>query len=153
MNYNQKVKNKCEALLNLIIGIQPFYHNTNNDKKRFIETTIGAAIFYLPKKNSVLFTGKISKEAFRKNEKSEDHLYPRKIAASELLDIKWDKKKDPIQSLDNLYIEKYGKYNYVSKSENKKLIKYQKIGVFKGPEKAYQSAGIELIDYRGFLNL
>ena len=60
--------------------------------------------------------------------------------------------KDPIQSLANLYIEKYGKYNYVSKSENKKLIKYQKIGVFKSPEKAYQSAGIELIDYEGFLN-
>ena len=152
MNYNQKVKNKCEALLNLIIGIQPFYHKSNNEKKGFIETTIGAAIFYLPKKNSVLFTGKISKEANRKKEKSEDHLYPRKIAASELLDIKWDKKKDPIQSLANLFIEKYGKYNYVSKSENKKLIKYQKIGVFKGPEKAYQSAGIELIDYEGFLN-
>ena len=152
MNYNQKVKNKCEALLNLIIGIQPFYHKSNNETKGFIETTIGAAIFYLPKKNSVLFTGKISKEALSKNEKSEDHLYPRKIAASELLDIKWDKKKDPIQSLANLFIEKYGKYNYVSKSENKKLIKYQKIGVFNSPEKAYQSAGIELIDYEGFLN-
>ena len=69
MNYNQKVKNKCEALLNLIIGIQPFYHKSNDEKKRFIETTIGAAIFYLPKKNSVLFTGKISKEAKKKKRK------------------------------------------------------------------------------------
>ena len=31
--------------------------------------------------------------------KSEDHLYPRKIAASELLDIKWDKKKTPYKVL------------------------------------------------------
>ena len=148
MDYHQKVKTKCEALLNLIIGIQPFYHKSNDEKKRFIETTIGAAIFYLPKKNSVLFTGKISKEAKRKNEKSEDHLYPRKIAAAELLNIKWDKIKDPNQNLVNLFIKKYGRYNYVSKSENKKLIQFQKSGVFKDPKKAYQRAGIELVNYK-----
>ena len=147
MDYHQKVKTKCEALLNLIICIQPFYHKSNDEKKRFIETTIGAAIFYLPKKNSVLFTGKISKEAKRKSEKSEDHLYPRKIAAAELLNIKWDKIKDPNQNLVNLFIKKYGRYNYVSKSENKKLIQFQKSGVFKDPKKAYQRAGIELVTY------
>ena len=107
MDYHQKVKTKCEALINLIIGIQPFYHKSNDKQKRFIETTIGAAIFYLPKKNSVLFTGKISKEAKRKNEKSEDHLYPRKIAAAELLNIKWDRIKDPAHNLANLFIKKY----------------------------------------------
>ena len=148
MDYNQKLENKCEALLNLILGIQSFYYKSNDDKKKFIETTIGAAIFYLPKKNSILFTGKISKEAKRKKEESEDHLFPRKIAASELLNIKWNKKKDPVKSLAKLFKTKYGKYNYVSKSENKKLIQYQKSGVFKNPKKAYQRAGIELVAYK-----
>ena len=148
MDYHQKVKTKCEALINLIIAIQPFYHKSNDKQKRFIETTIGAAIFYLPKKNSVLFTGKISKEAKRKNEKSEDHLYPRKIAAAELLNIKWDKIKDPAHNLANLFIKKYGRYNYVSKSENKKLIQYQKSGIFKNPKKAYHRAGVELVAYK-----
>ena len=148
MDYHQKVKTKCEALINLIIGIQPFYHKSNDKQKRFIETTIGAAIFYLPKKNSVLFTGKISKDAKRKNEKSEDHLYPRKIAAAELLNIKWDKIKDPAHNLAYLFIKKYGRYNYVSKSENKKLIQYQKSGIFKNPKKAYHRAGVELVAYK-----
>ena len=36
MDYNQKLENKCEALLNLILGIQSFYYKSNDDKKKFI---------------------------------------------------------------------------------------------------------------------
>ena len=105
MDYHQKVKTKCEALINLIIGIQPFYHKSNDKQKRFIETTIGAAIFYLPKKNSVLFTGKISKEAKRKNEKSEDHLYPRKIAEKINFNVKKEEFKNQLfSSLVSRYV-------------------------------------------------
>ncbi len=84
MTYEERVKNKCTALLKLIIGIQEFYKTSNDGNKRFTETTIGAAIWYLPKDKTVLFTGKISKEAIQRGEKSEDHPYPRKIAATEL---------------------------------------------------------------------
>tara|TARA_B100000965_G_C19102799_1_gene545611 strand:- start:48 stop:494 length:447 start_codon:yes stop_codon:yes gene_type:complete len=147
MTYEDRVKNKCKGLLKLITGIQKFYKSANDDNKRFIETTIGAAIWYLPKDNTVLFTGKISKEAIKKKEKSEDHLYPRKIAAKELLNIDWDKKDKPVDVIASLFIKKYGKFNYVSKSENKKLIKFQKSEIFKSSEKAYNDAGVELVDY------
>ena len=147
MTYEDRVKNKCKGLLKLITGIQKFYKSANDDNKRFIETTIGAAIWYLPKDNTILFTGKISKEAIKKKEKSEDHLYPRKIAAKELLNIDWDKKDKPVDDIASLFIKKYGKFNYVSKSENKKLIKFQKSEIFKSSEKAYNDAGVELVDY------
>ena len=82
----------------------------------------------------------------KKGEKSEDHLYPRKITAQEILQFDWEDENNPVEILSNLYIEKYGRYNYVSKMENKRLIKYQKIGVFVDPETAYENAGIELVD-------
>jgi hypothetical protein len=147
MVYEDRVTNKCSALLNLILGIREFYKQTNYDNKKFIETTIGAAIWYLPKNNEILFTGKISKEAILKGEKSEDHLYPRKIAASKLLIHKWEDEVDPVKTLSNLFMTKYGRYNYVSKSENKRLIKFQKSEVFETPQKAYDDAGIELVSY------
>ncbi len=87
MLYEDRVTNKCSALLNLILGIRDFYNFSNSDNKKFIETTIGAAIWYLPKNHKILFTGKISKDAILKGERSEDHLYPRKISALELLNI------------------------------------------------------------------
>ena len=146
-DYFNKLKTKCDALYNIIIGIQNFYHNTNTENKRFIETTIGAAIWYLPKNNKVLFTGMISKDAINKNEKSEDHQYPRKIAATELLNYKWNNEKNPSDKLLSLFVNKYGKFNYVSKNENKRLIKFQKSNVFKSPEKAYLDAGIKLLNY------
>ena len=65
-NYEDKVKNKCSALLKLIRGIQEFYFSANPEQRRFIETTVGAAIWYLPKNNKVLFTGKISLDAIKK---------------------------------------------------------------------------------------
>ena len=37
--------------------------------------------------------------------------------------------------------------NFVSKSENKRLIKFQKSEVFETPQKAYDDAGIELVSY------
>ena len=147
MTYEDKVINKCSALLKLILGIKDFYKESNDDNKRFIETTIGAAIWYLPKNNEILFTGKISKDAILKGEKSEDHLYPRKIAASELLNYKWEEEVDPVKALTNLFVTKYGKYNYISKLENKRLIKFQKSEVFETPQKSYDDAGIELVSY------
>ena len=147
MTYEDKVVNKCSALFNLIIGVREFYKKSNDDNKRFIETTIGAAIWYLPKNKEILFTGKISNEAILKGEKSEDHLYPRKIAASELLNYQWEGEADPVKALADLFMTKYGKYNYVSKLENKRLIKFQKSEVFETPQKSYDNANIELINY------
>ncbi|MGI9229540.1 MAG: hypothetical protein ACR2P9_06755 [Gammaproteobacteria bacterium] len=147
-NFQKKVEIKCNALLKLVIGVQKFYKSSDDKSKQFIETTVGAAIWYLPKKNDVLFTGKISKKAKAKGERSEDHPYPRKIAAQKILKHNWKNEIDPVKTLSDLYIKKYGKFNYVSKSENRKLRKYQKSGVFKTSEDAYKEAGVELVKYR-----
>lgn len=147
MTYLQKLEEKCEALLKLVLGIQDFYKTTSSENKRLIETTIGAAIWYLPKSKLYLFTGKISKEAKKKNERSEDHLYPRKIAAKEILNLNWSEEVAPLKTITNLFLKKYGRYNYVSKKENKRLIQFQKSGVFISPEIAYQKAGIELVEF------
>ena len=53
----------------------------------------------------------------------------------------------PEKILVELYLSKYGKFNYVSKSENKKLIKYQKSEVFSSPEDSYLKAGVTLVDF------
>ena len=45
------------------------------------------------------------------------------------------------------YCEKYGRYNYVSKSENKKLTKFQKSSVFVNPQQAYFEAGVKLVEH------
>ena len=127
--------------------MQNFYKTSNEDSKRFVETTIGAAIWYLPKKTALLFTGKISKEAIIKNERSEDHLFPRKIAAQEILEFDWESESDPVETLCNAYLQKYGRFNYVSKAENKKLIKFQKSTVFSDADTAYANAKIELVDF------
>ena len=59
MTYEEKLYNKYAALLKLVEGIQVFYKTSNDDSKRFIETVIGAAIWYLRKNAKLLFTGKI----------------------------------------------------------------------------------------------
>tara|TARA_B100001250_G_C19775680_1_gene779428 strand:+ start:678 stop:1130 length:453 start_codon:yes stop_codon:yes gene_type:complete len=148
MAYIKTLEEKCEALLKLVLGIQGYYKTTSSENKRLIETTIGAAIWYLPKSKKFLFTGKISKEAKEKKEKSEDHLYPRKIAAMEILNLNWSEEVNPLKTILNLFLKKYGRYNYVSKTENKKLIPFQKSGVFISPEIAYKKAGIELEEFR-----
>lgn len=147
MTYIKRLEEKCEALLKLVLGIQDYYKATSAENKRLIETTIGATIWYLPKSKKLLFTGKISKEAKEKNEKSEDHLYPRKIAAMEILSLNWSEEVDPLKTILKLFLEKYGRYNYVSRKENNKLIQFQKSDIFVSPEIAYKKAGIELEEF------
>ena len=147
MTYEEKLYNKCADLLRLVEGIQDFYKTSNDDSKRFIETVIGAAIWYLPKNAKLLFTGKISKDAIVKNEKSEDHFFPRKIAAQEILEFEWVNENDPVETLCKFYLQKYGRFNYVSKIENKKLIKFQRSNVFIDSDTAYANAKIELVDF------
>ena len=58
-----------------------------------------------------------------------------------------DSEVDAVETLAHLFMNKYGKYNYVAKLENKELIKFQKSEVFTTPEKAYKNAGVELVNY------
>jgi len=143
----KKVQQKADSLAALIIGIQKHYLSAPPANRRFIETTIGAAIWYLPKNKELLFTGMISEKALMLGERSEEHLFPRKIAAQELLGKNWSEIKDPGLHIAELFISKYGRYNYVSKAENRKLIKFQKSDVFTNPDDTYLEAGVILVPY------
>lgn len=147
-NYNKKLHEKCQALHEMLCGVSEYYKNSSKDQKIFIETTIGAAIWYLPKNKKLLFTGKISLDALAKNERSEDHFYPRKIAARELLQRAHE---NTVTDVVKLFLEKYGRYNYVSKSENKNLIKYQKLNNFLNSEDSYKRAKVTLVEYEEYI--
>ena len=132
---------KLEALFTLLHHNSELYHNSTPAQKQFIETTFGAALFYMPKSKKENFTGYISEEALLHPEKRcEEHHYPRKWAAQQLLTT-------PPVSVDELQklLTKFLSYNYTTKEENRKLVPFQKVGVFVSPEHSYSEANIKLV--------
>lgn len=145
-----KLQERCQILEKILIALSPvyFHDETNDNQRRLIETTIGAAIFYLPQ-GEKYWTGKISRAALdslQLNPKAtltKEHEYPRKIAAKEL--IHFFRTHTLEVSLHKLYEEKYGKYNLVTPVENKRVSHFQRDGRFETIEEAYRLAGIELV--------
>ena len=146
--------NKCEVLANTILNLQPLYLNEEYDDKQraYIETMVGAGLWYLSKG---IWTGNMSISAIElylpqpgedKAKYTEDHEYPRKVSGMELLKRNWDVDVDVTQSLIHLYNNKYGKVNYVTKNENSRLTKFQRVGVFTTPLQAYENAEINLVE-------
>jgi len=72
---------------------------------------------------------------------SEEHVYPRKIAARKLL----EDHSLTADAMERVFREEFGRLHYITSEENKAVIRYQKSGVFTTPEEAYRQAGIELI--------
>ena len=145
-----QLKERCIILEKILIALSPVYFHpeTTPNQRRLIETTIGAAIFYLPH-GAKYWTGQISKgamEAINLNPGAtltKEHQFPRKIAAKELINFFRSENKEV--SLLALYEVKYGKYNLVTPAENKKVSSEQREGIFENIEMAYKKAGIELV--------
>lgn len=59
-----KLKERCKALADVVESVGPIYHSatTTKDQRHFIETIIGAALWYLPVPDEC-WTGKVSVEA------------------------------------------------------------------------------------------
>ena len=153
MKKENRFYNKCEALAKTIVSLQPMYLDASNDggQKAYIETIIGAGLWYLSKG---IWTGNISVNALElflpesgenKPQYTEDHEYPRKVSGMELLNKDWSGDTDITDSLIELFQSRYGKVNYVTKNENGRLTKFQRVEVFKSPVNAYEEAGIDLI--------
>ena len=147
-----KLKERCDTLADVIESVGPVYRNpsTNEDQRGFIETMIGAALWYLPIVDEC-WTGKVSSEAVKSchpnagdeaPKLTSDHEYPRKIAAADLLAIDAGELKNELMSL---YTSKYGRFNYITPRENRLLMRYQRKSQFVDPASAYKSAGIKLI--------
>lgn len=145
----EKLENQCNILADVIISIRPSYTKANKQQKAFIETMVGAAIWYIPKPTNA-WTGQVSVEALKafhpesghNNPRfSEEHVYPRKVAARLLLEHK--SLTGPI--LKNLFCEKYGRLHYITPDENKAVQPFQRDSIFTNPEEAYIKAGVTLI--------
>lgn len=150
----EKLQDRCEILKKIILEITELYNdkNTNDDQKKLIETMIGASLWYLPT-GKELWSGMMSREAYELYHKdtqkqvklTKEHEYPRKIAAENLLTKELSYIEVSKDGLHDLYMKKYGKWNYVTPQENTKLRKFQSKKEFVSPEDSYRRAKIELI--------
>lgn len=150
----QKTRERCDALFDVIKGIVPAYNKgrITENQRQFIETIIGAAIWYLPH-GKEYWTKRISIAAIKEHHPHEgienpkltkDHQYPRKIAAKELLEMKLNKLSG--ERILDLYKKKYSKFNYITPRENRMLLRFQRKGKFTEPLRAYKQAGVKLVE-------
>ena len=146
---DSRLYERCAVLAEVVRAIKPIYNSPSatRNQRQLLETMIGAAIWYFPQPDG-LWTGKISVEAVKakqaRRQATRDHMYPQKVAAHELLLL--DDSKLTADNIHSLYREKFGKFNLVTKEENRKLMRYQKAEVFVSPEKCYEEAGVKLIE-------
>ena len=137
----QEEKYKC--IFALVNCIKNEYEKMSDKQKAFIETVIGASIYYT--KNH--YGGKSSEEAIKNRKKikpTPDHIIPRKYAARELLTSNFPEEETIIRIRDE-----YSKIYYVTKEENGRMRKYQKTDSF-DPEEIdsyYEQEGIILKEF------
>ena len=114
---------KFIALNILLNQVRETYHQTEEHHQRsYLEIILGAGVFYLPSLNSH-FNGFISiaalKGYLKGDRRVKDHIYPRKLAARELLS-----KKLSVEELKNRYHSHLATYMYITSTENSALINY-----------------------------
>lgn len=132
-----KLRDRCEILVEVVRKLGIIYSGVtvNDTQRHYIETIVGAALWYLPTSRE-LWTGAISAGAVKD--------FPRKVSAVELMKRAWED-ADPSGAMLQLYLEKYGRFNYITPTENKVLVKHQKVHVFEQPVDAYKAANIRLL--------
>ena len=100
-----KTESKFKITFELIKKLRPTWLESNDYEKAFIETILGATIFYLPTSKDS-FYGMISENANNTDKKLriKEHQYPRKMSAKELF-INPPKN---IEELKKVYYNTYG---------------------------------------------
>lgn len=146
-----KLQERCEALAVLVNGVKTEYSGASQNQKAFLETVVGAAIWYLPK-HTDSWTGKLSVNCLRsfhslsnvsKPKTSEEHVLPRKIAAGRLLRL--DQEVTGNLVFDS-FVSEFGKFHLVLPGEIKRLQSLQRSDLFELATKTYSSAGIHFVD-------
>lgn len=149
----ESLNQKTEVLAKLISLTTDLYHNGDCTPLQlaFLETLVGAGIWYLPSDRRILFNGKISRAALTQLKADpkgtrlvEEHYIPRKVAGRALYKLCSGGKGPDGQALMELYLSRFGRFNYVLKHENSRLAKYQRADKFIDEETAYRMAGIEM---------
>ncbi len=144
-----KLQEQCDVVSAMIIAMRPVYEAASSQQRALLDTIVGAAIWYIPKPVHA-WTGNISRCALLsfhpdsgnlRPKLSEEHVYPRKVAARLLL-------SDPTltgRSMAHLFCEKYGRVHLITPEENKAVQPHQRVSVFSSPEEAYALAGIRFV--------
>jgi hypothetical protein len=145
-----RLREQCEVVASMIIAMRPVYEAASSQQRALLETIVGAAIWYIPKPVQA-WTGRISRNALlafhpesgnSRPRLSEEHVYPRKVAARLLLsDLALTG-----ESMANQFREKYGRVHLITSEENKAVQRHQRVGVFNSPDEAYALAGISFIE-------
>ena len=150
----KRLYKRCEVQMALIRGAQDFYlsDSITPDQKRHLETTIGAGLWYI--RSSGIWSGRISRAALesyhpdlgvKQPRLTADHEYPRKLAATELLERAWSAVENPASELLQLFLDRYGSVNYVTPAENRRLSQFQRADAFTSPAEAYKRAEVNLV--------
>jgi hypothetical protein len=145
-----KLREQCDVVASMIIAMRPVYETASVQQRALLETIVGAAIWYIPKPVRA-WTGQISHGALKafhperghaRPRLSEEHVYPRKVAARILLsDIALTG-----ETMAHQFREKYGRVHLITPEENKAVQRHQRVEVFNSPDEAYALAGISLIE-------
>jgi hypothetical protein len=135
MNY-ELLNERAQVLIDLIrlTADRYFEPSTNEGQRGLYQVLIGAGLFYLPS-GQELYSGFISNEALTRLKKDplktklvQEHSFPRKAGGRYLYELYREKgEKFTKEFFLKLYSTRLGKYNLVTKEENSRLKKYQKI--------------------------
>jgi len=152
----KNLNDKINVLTDLINHTAHLYNSesVNAQQRGYMETLIGAAIWYLPSDKKLLYSGKISERAYvslinpvEKTKLVEEHgRVPRKVAGNWLYTKYLNTIRENPENLKAIYLNEIGQYNLVLKEENLRIAKFQRTDVFIDEATAYQNAGIKLIE-------
>lgn len=113
---------KLTALHAMTQALQPIYEQASAEEQAYLQTVIGAAVFYLPQTVDH-FDGHISLECLRgcleDERRVKDHIYPRKRAGRHLLTNTFSPNE-----LHDLYHNELARFMYLTPSENAKMVNY-----------------------------
>jgi hypothetical protein len=145
-----RLREQCDVVALLIIAMRPVYEAASPQQRALLETIVGAAIWYIPKPVRA-WTGRISRGALQafhpesgnsRPRLSEEHVYPRKVAARLLL----SDTSLTGETMAQQFREKYGRVHLITSEENKAVQRHQRVGVFNSPDEAYALAGITFVE-------
>lgn len=140
--YTHAQNSKIEALWTLVNEIKGMYHRADREGKEYIETVIGAAVFYLPHPVNECFNGYCSIRALNNTLKEKrmvkEHLYPRKQAGKDVLEKEY--------SRDDFYhnVKDYFRiFMYLTPDENAATVNFEgkhndalrRLGIEKFPQR------------------
>jgi len=115
---------KIETVWELVNEIRRVYNNAGKEEKDFIETVIGAAIFYLPHPVNECFNGYCSvsalNNALKESRVVKEHLVPRKRAGNSVL-VKECSKDEFVKKIK----DEYRIFMYLTSEENQLTINYE----------------------------